>query len=61
LHLDADLSPALRGLFQGAAAGLLGLLASNFTDGSLTPRPEQTLLWLAIGMMYGQLYKRQAQ
>jgi hypothetical protein len=40
---------------------LLGLLASNFTDGSLTPLPEQALLWLAIGMMYGQLNKRQAQ
>jgi O-antigen ligase len=61
LRLDADLSPALRGLFQGAAAGLLGLLASNITDGSLTPLPEQALLWLAIGMMYGQLNKRQAQ
>jgi O-antigen ligase len=61
LRLDADLSPTLRGLFQGAAAGLLALLASNITDGSLTPRPEQALLWLAIGMMYGQLNKRQAQ
>jgi hypothetical protein len=40
---------------------LLALLASNITDGSLTPRPEQALLWLAIGMMYGQLNKRQAR
>jgi len=61
LRLDGDLSPALRGFFQGAAAGLLALLASNFTDGSLTPRPEQALLWLAIGMMYGQLDKRRAR
>jgi O-antigen ligase len=58
LRLDPDLSPALRGLYQGAAAALLALLASNLTDGSLTPRPEQALLWLVIGMMYGQLDKR---
>jgi O-antigen ligase len=58
LRLDPDLSPALRGLYQGAAAALLALLASNLTDGSLTPRPEQALQWLVIGMMYGQLDKR---
>ena len=29
------------------------MLISDFTDSSLTPRPEQTFLWLAIGMMYG--------
>lgn len=61
LRLDGDLSPALRGFFQGAAAGLLALLASNFTSGSLLPRPEQALLWFAIGMMYGQLDKRRAR
>jgi hypothetical protein len=37
---------------------LLGILASSVTDGSLLPRPEQAFLWLAIGMMYGQLHKR---
>ena len=61
LRLDADLSPALRGFFQGAAAALLALLASSFTDGSLLPRPEQALLWFAIGMMYGQLDKRRSR
>ncbi len=61
LRLDGDLSPALRGFFQGAAAGLLALLASSFTDGSLLPRPEQALLWFAIGMMYGQLDKRRSR
>jgi O-antigen ligase len=58
LSRDQDLSPVLRGLYQGAAAGLLSLLVSNFTDGSFVPRPEQVFLWLAIGMMYGQLGKR---
>ncbi len=60
LSLDPALSPSLRGLYQGAAAGLFGLLASSVTDGSLLPRPEQVFLWLAIGMMYGQQSKRPA-
>jgi len=60
LSADPALQPALRGLFQGAAAGLLAFLASSITDGSLMPRPEQALLWFAIGMMYGQLGKRSA-
>jgi O-antigen ligase len=61
LGSDPAVDPALRGFFQGAAAGLLGFLASSLTDGSLMPRPEQALLWLAIGMMYGQLHKRLAR
>ena len=60
LSRDASLSPPLRGFFQGAAAGLLGILVSSLTDGSLVPRPEQVFLWLAIGLMYGQLHKRPA-
>jgi len=58
LGRDADLDPALRGLYQGAAAGLLSLVVANITDGSLVPRPEQVFLWFSIGMMYGQLYRR---
>jgi O-antigen ligase len=50
---DPDIPRELRGFFQGAAAGLVGMLISDFTDSSLTPRPEQAFLWLAIGMMYG--------
>ncbi len=60
LGRDPQLVPALRGLYQGAAAGLLSLLVSNVTDGSLVPRPEQAFLWLMVGMMYGQLNKRPA-
>lgn len=61
LSRDAALPPALRGYFQGAAAALLSILVSSATDGSLTPRPEQALLWLAIGMMYGVLHRRRAR
>jgi O-antigen ligase len=61
LSRDMALSPLLRGFYQGAAAGLLGMLVSSVTDGSLLPRPEQAFLWLAIGMMYGQLHKRSSR
>jgi O-antigen ligase len=60
LYRDISLSPVLRGFFLGAAAGLLGSLAVALVGGSLTPRPEQAFLWLAIGMMYGLLGKRLA-
>lgn len=54
LSVDPSLSPTLRGYYLGAAAGLVSLLVAGITDSSLTPKPEQTFLWLAIGMMYGQ-------
>ena len=57
LSVDPALSPVLRGFYLGAAAGLVSLLISYFTDSSLLPRPEQVFLWLAIGMMYGQRSK----
>jgi O-antigen ligase len=55
LGWDPGLSPALRGFFQGAAAALAAYLIAAVSDESLTPKAEQTFLWLAIGMMYGQL------
>jgi len=58
LSTHPRLEPALRGFFQGAAAGLIGMLVSDFTDSSLAPRPEQAFLWLAIGMMYGEYARR---
>lgn len=57
LAVDRALSPALRGFYQGAAAGLASFLIAGVVDGSLTPKPEQSFLWLAIGMMYGQLHR----
>lgn len=58
LGKDPRREPALRGFFQGAAAALLGMLVSDFTDSSLVPRPEQAFLWLAIGLMYGEHARR---
>jgi O-antigen ligase len=54
LTVDPALNPTLQGFYAGAAAGLASLLISYVTDSSLTPGPEQSFLWLAIGMMYGQ-------
>ncbi|HWZ62594.1 MAG TPA: O-antigen ligase family protein [Steroidobacteraceae bacterium] len=60
LGKDAALAPAMRGFFQGAAAALIGMLISDLTDSSLTPRPEQVFLWLALGLMYGEYARRAA-
>jgi O-antigen ligase len=53
LGSNAYLSPALRGLFQGAVAALLCFLITGFAGSSLRPVQEFAFLWLAIGMMYG--------
>jgi O-antigen ligase len=60
LAKDPGVAPTLRGFYQGAAAGLASMLVANFTDSSLTPRPEQAFLWLAIGVMYGYRARRTA-
>lgn len=60
LGSSAYLSPSMRGFFQGAAAALIAFLVTGVAGSSLTPRPEHAFLWLAIGMMYGQLARRPA-
>lgn len=55
LSKDPALSRTLKGFYEGAAAGLLVFLVAAVMDGALTPKPEQAFLWLAIGMMYGQM------
>ena len=52
------MSPTLKGFYEGSAAGLLAFLIAAVVDGALTPRPEQAFLWLAIGMMYGQMNRK---
>ena len=54
LSKDVLVSPAERGFYEGAAAGLVSFILSGFVGSSLMPVPEQSFLWLAIGMMYGQ-------
>jgi O-antigen ligase len=53
LYRDTSLTPEMRALFQGAAAGLVAFATAGFAGSSLLPAPEQVYLWLAIGLMYG--------
>lgn len=60
LGSNAYLSPEMRGFYQGACAGLICFLVTGMAGSSLRPVPEFAFLWLAIGMMYGQLARRPA-
>ena len=53
LARDPSLDPELGGLFEGAAAGLLGFVIANVAGSSFFPVPEQSFLWLAVGVLYG--------
>jgi hypothetical protein len=54
------LTPAMRGFFQGACAALVAFAAACMTGGSLRPQPDNVLLWIAIGIMYGLLARKPA-
>jgi hypothetical protein len=58
LGSNAYLSPTMRGFYQGAVAGLLCFLITGFAGSSLRAVPEFAFLWIAIGMMYGQLARK---
>ncbi|HUG79720.1 MAG TPA: O-antigen ligase family protein [Burkholderiales bacterium] len=58
LASNAYLSPEMRGLFQGACAGLLCFAVTGMAGSSLRPETEAVYLWMAIGMMYGMLARR---
>jgi O-antigen ligase len=50
---EPSLTPELRGLFEGAAAGLLAVTVANVAGSSFFPVAEQSFTWLALGLMYG--------
>jgi O-antigen ligase len=54
LAADNRLEPERRGFYAGAAAGLAAFLITGMAGSSLMPVAEQSLLWLAIGMMWGE-------
>jgi O-antigen ligase len=58
LGSNAYLSPTMRGFYQGVVAGLMCFIITGFAGSSLRPVPEFAFLWIAIGMMYGQLARR---
>ena len=53
LQRDPGVSPEMSGCFEGAAAGLLSFVIANVAGSSFFPVPEQSFLWLAVGLMYG--------
>jgi len=53
LAREPSLAPELRGLFEGAAAGLLAVTVANVAGSSFFPVAEQSFTWLALGLMYG--------
>jgi O-antigen ligase len=61
LGADASLSPELRGLFQGATAGLIAFLITCTVGSSLRPDAALCYLWIAIGLMYGVRARRPAR
>jgi O-antigen ligase len=58
LGSNAYLSPTMRGFYQGAVAGLMCFIITGFAGSSLRAMPEFAFLWIAIGMMYGQLARK---
>jgi O-antigen ligase len=58
LGSNAHLSPTMRGFYQGLVASLLCFIITGFVGSSLRPSQEFAFLWIAIGMMYGQLARR---
>ena len=53
LARDDRIAPELQGFFEGAAAGLASFLIAGIAGSSLRPVPEQSFLWLALGVMWG--------
>ncbi len=60
LARDPALTPEMGGFFEGAAAGLLAVTVANVAGSSFFPVPEQSFLWLAVGMMYGMRLRLRA-
>lgn len=56
LSVADSLSGLQRAFFGGAAAGLIAFLIVGMSGSKLTPAPEQSILWFAIGMMYGYFW-----
>jgi O-antigen ligase len=50
---DERLVPEMQGFFEGAAVGLVAFFIAGIAGSSLFPTPEQSYLWLALGMMWG--------
>ena len=56
---NAENPPEMRGLFEGAAAGLAAFLIAGFAGSSLQPDATQAFIWLAFGVLLGIAARRQ--
>jgi len=53
LSKDTTLAPQEQGFFEGCAVALVSFMVAGFSGSSFTPVPEQSFLWLGIGLMFG--------
>jgi O-antigen ligase len=53
LSKDTTLAPQEQGFFEGCAVALITFMVAGFVGSSFTPVPEQSFLWLGIGLMLG--------
>jgi O-antigen ligase len=53
LSKDTSLAPQEQGFFEGCAVALVTFMVAGFSGSSFTPVPEQSFLWLGIGLMFG--------
>ncbi|HEX4781314.1 MAG TPA: O-antigen ligase family protein, partial [Usitatibacter sp.] len=58
LAKDQGLAPHEQGFFEGASVALLAFAVAGFVGSSFLPVPEQSFLWLAVGLLFGVKTKR---
>ena len=58
LAKDPELAPHQQGFFEGAAASLVAFVIAGVVGSSFLPVPEQSFLWLAVGMLFGVKCRR---
>jgi O-antigen ligase len=50
---DQSLAPHEQGFFEGASVALVAFAVAGFVGSSFLPVPEQSFLWLAVGLLFG--------
>lgn len=53
LMKDSSLTPEEQGFFEGCSVALVTFVIAGFVGSSFAPVPEQSFLWLGIGLMFG--------
>jgi len=50
---DGTLAPHEQGFFEGASVALIAFAVAGFVGSSFLPVPDQSFLWLAVGLLFG--------